>query len=78
MAALAAARSRLGPVGLILAAIVVALALVGPFIAPYAPEAFIGAPFQKSNGAMLLGADVLGRDGTKCSVEPNPGNSVRD
>lgn len=62
MAALDAVRSRLGLVGLILAAIVIALASGGPFIAPYAPESFVGAPFQRPNGTMLLGADVLGRD----------------
>lgn len=62
MAALSAARSRLGLVGLVLAFSVIALALGGPFIAPYAPEAFVGAPFQKVNPTMMLGADVLGRD----------------
>lgn len=62
MAALRAMKSRSGLVGLALAAIVAVLALAGPFVAPYAPEAFVGAPFQKANATLLLGADVLGRD----------------
>ncbi len=62
MAAVNAMRSRLGRVGIGLAGFVIALALAGPLLAPYAPEAFIGAPFQPPNAAMPLGADVLGRD----------------
>jgi peptide/nickel transport system permease protein len=62
MAALTALRSRLGQVGLGLAALVIVIALGGPLVAPYAPEVFIGAPFQPANSTMLLGADVLGRD----------------
>jgi peptide/nickel transport system permease protein len=62
MAALSALRSRLGRVGLTLAGLVIVIALGGPFVAPYAPEVFIGAPFQSADSTMLLGADVLGRD----------------
>jgi len=62
MAAMSALRSWVGRVGLLLAGIVIAIALAGPFIAPHAPEVFIGAPFQPPNAALPLGADVLGRD----------------
>jgi peptide/nickel transport system permease protein len=62
MAALGALRTRMGRVGLLLAGIVIALALAGPFLAPFSPETFIGAPFQGPAAAMPLGADVLGRD----------------
>lgn len=62
MAALNALRSQAGRVGIALAVLVVTIALAGPFMAPYAPEAFIGAPFQPPNATMRLGADVLGRD----------------
>lgn len=60
--ALNALRTRIGWVGLTLAGLVVAVALAGPFMAPHAPEAFVGAPFQPPNAAMPLGADALGRD----------------
>ncbi len=62
MAALNALRSRTGWTGLLLAGLVVAIAVAGPLMAPHAPEAFVGAPFQPPNAAMPLGADVLGRD----------------
>lgn len=62
MAALSAVKSRLGLVGLVLAISVIALALAGPFVAPHEPEVFVGAPFQKANATLLLGADALGRD----------------
>jgi peptide/nickel transport system permease protein len=60
--ALGVLRSRIGQVGLVLAGFVIAAALIGPFLAPVAPEAFVGAPFQPPSFAMPLGADVLGRD----------------
>jgi len=55
-------RSKIGRIGLTVAGLVIIIALCGPFVAPYAPEVFIGAPFQPANATMLLGADVLGRD----------------
>lgn len=60
--ALNALRTRIGWAGLMLAGLVVASALAGPFVAPHAPEAFVGAPFQPPTAAMPLGADALGRD----------------
>jgi peptide/nickel transport system permease protein len=52
----------LGTVGLVLAGLVIALALIGPFIAPHEPVEFVGIPFQKPAPGLPLGADLLGRD----------------
>jgi peptide/nickel transport system permease protein len=52
----------LGTVGLMLVALVVGLALLGPWIAPHSPVEFVGVPFQGSAPDLLLGADILGRD----------------
>lgn len=38
------------------------VALVGPFVAPYEPTAFVGAPFQGASSNALLGTDHLGQD----------------
>lgn len=57
-----AARSASGAAGAVLAGAVVLLAAAGPFVAPYDPNVFVGAPFQPATHEMLLGADVLGRD----------------
>ena len=57
-----AARSLSGRIGLLLAGSVVLLAAVGPFLAPYDPDVFVGSPFQPSTLQLLFGADVLGRD----------------
>jgi peptide/nickel transport system permease protein len=62
MAALSITRQGLGAIGLAFTAAVVVLALAGPFVAPFSPEEFVGAPFQPPDGTLLLGADVLGRD----------------
>jgi peptide/nickel transport system permease protein len=42
--------------------LVVALAVVGPFVSPYAPTTFQGIPFGGPTGAAPLGYDELGRD----------------
>ena len=52
----------LGTVGLVLVALVVGLALLGPWIAPHSPVEFVGVPFQSPAPDLLLGADILGRD----------------
>jgi peptide/nickel transport system permease protein len=52
-------RTRLG---LVLTALVVALALFGPLVAPHSPTAFVGVPFAPSSSAAPLGTDKLGRD----------------
>lgn len=49
-------------IGLALTAAVVILALVGPFLAPYEPSAFVSKPFAKPSAEFLLGTDVRGRD----------------
>ncbi len=57
-----AARTRRGAIGLALVGIVVAIAVIGPFVAPYSPTAFVTSPFAAPSGSTLLGGDVLGRD----------------
>jgi peptide/nickel transport system permease protein len=57
-----AARTRRGAVGLILTGLVVALAVIGPFVAPYSPTEFTTAAFAKPSGSALLGGDAIGRD----------------
>src|SRR5258708_19193742 len=58
----AAARTPRGAIGLGLASFVVLIAVMGPFVAPYASDALLTLPFAKPSGQYLLGADVLGRD----------------
>jgi peptide/nickel transport system permease protein len=41
---------------------VLALALLGPLMAPHGPTEQLGAPFQQPGGGFLLGTDILGRD----------------
>ena len=53
---------RLGAVGLSMAASVILLAVIGPFVTPYSPLQFVGVPFQPPGAGLLLGADGLGRD----------------
>jgi peptide/nickel transport system permease protein len=40
----------------------VLVAVIGPFVAPHAPDAFQGVAFAKPSGAFPLGTDTLGRD----------------
>jgi ABC-type dipeptide/oligopeptide/nickel transport system permease subunit len=49
-------------VGLGLLVVVVLLAIVGPLVAPFAPDKTEGAPGQPPGGKFLLGTDILGRD----------------
>jgi peptide/nickel transport system permease protein len=53
---------RLGMAGLILVGFVLALALLGPFLAPRSPLEFMAIPFQPPGRGLWLGADILGRD----------------
>lgn len=55
-----ALRTTRGRVGLFLTVFVVAVAFVGPFVAPHDPTEFVGLPSSSEGG--LLGTDVLGRD----------------
>jgi peptide/nickel transport system permease protein len=56
------ARTATGAAGLVLVAVVVAVALIGPYVAPHAPDEPIGIPLQKPSSDALLGTDFLGRD----------------
>jgi peptide/nickel transport system permease protein len=57
-----ALRTQRGIVGATLAGLVVAVAVVGPFVAPHGSTDFVTTPFAKPGGASLLGGDLLGRD----------------
>lgn len=57
-----AVRTPRGMIGLTLAAFVVLVAVIGPFVAPYSPEALLTLPYGKPSGQFLLGGDALGRD----------------
>jgi len=49
-------------VGLAGALFVLALALIGPLLAPYSPDAIVGADAALPSASHLLGTDYLGRD----------------
>lgn len=49
-------------VGAAITLVVLVIALVGPFLAPYEPSAFISKPFAKPGAEFWLGTDVRGRD----------------
>ncbi len=49
-------------IGIGITLVILLLALVGPFLAPYEPSAFIAKPFAKPGPDYLLGTDVRGRD----------------
>lgn len=51
-----------GAVGLSLTTLVVLFVAIGPFVAPYNPNALVGVPFAKPSSQFLLGTDYLGRD----------------
>jgi peptide/nickel transport system permease protein len=52
----------LGTAGLVLVGFVLALALLGPSLAPHSPLEFVAIPFQPAGQGLWLGADILGRD----------------
>jgi peptide/nickel transport system permease protein len=58
----AAARTRQGRIGLAVTTFVVLVAVIGPFVAPNSPTAFVSIPFSKPSSQLLLGADYIGRD----------------
>jgi peptide/nickel transport system permease protein len=58
----AAVRSPRGTIGLLLMAVVVLIAVIGPFLAPYPPNGLETVDFAKPSGQFLLGSDFLGRD----------------
>jgi peptide/nickel transport system permease protein len=59
---LATVRTPRGAIGLTMAAIVVLTAVIGPLVAPDAPDAPLTLAFGKPGGQFLLGGDYLGRD----------------
>jgi ABC-type dipeptide/oligopeptide/nickel transport system permease subunit len=56
------ARSWPGRVGLVLGVVVLLLAFIGPYFAPYPPAQIVGVPFQGPSSAFPLGIDFNGRD----------------
>jgi ABC-type dipeptide/oligopeptide/nickel transport system permease subunit len=56
------ARSGSGLVGLVLLALVLGIALFGPFFAPHSPTASLGIPYEGPTAGAPLGYDGLGRD----------------
>ena len=55
---------RLGrtKIGVAIVALVVAVAVFGPLVAPHSPTEFIAAPNSGPSGDAIFGADALGRD----------------
>jgi peptide/nickel transport system permease protein len=49
-------------VGIAMALVVVAIAVLGPFVAPHTTTEFVGAPLAPPSSAAPLGTDALGRD----------------
>jgi ABC-type dipeptide/oligopeptide/nickel transport system permease subunit len=62
MSRLRFARTPGGIVGLSLLALIVGVALLGPFFAPYSPSASVGIPFTGPAEGQPLGTDYLGHD----------------
>ena len=51
-----------GKIGLISVLLVIALVVVGPFLAPYSVTQTVGRPFLHPSAEHLFGTDFLGRD----------------
>jgi peptide/nickel transport system permease protein len=49
-------------IGLILVGVLVLLAIIGPYVAPYGASTPVGAPNSRPGGTALLGTDYLGQD----------------
>jgi peptide/nickel transport system permease protein len=49
-------------VGAVLTALVVLVAVVGPFVAPYTPTEFVAKPYETGVDGALFGGDNRGRD----------------
>jgi ABC-type glutathione transport system ATPase component/ABC-type dipeptide/oligopeptide/nickel transport system permease subunit len=49
-------------IGLVLVASMLLLALAGPLVAPYAPDAWAGQPFEAPSASHWLGTDDMGQD----------------
>jgi len=57
-----AVRTPRGATGLGLAGLVVAIAVIGPWLAPHQPTALLTFPYAKPSAGFPLGGDFLGRD----------------
>jgi len=57
-----ALRTTRGRVGAVLVALVLIVCIIGPFIAPHSPTAFVTTPYGPPSSVALLGGDNLGRD----------------
>lgn len=53
---------RSGRLGVLLLAVVVLVALIGPFVAPHPIYETVGRPYAQPSGVAPLGTDLLGRD----------------
>jgi peptide/nickel transport system permease protein len=49
-------------IGVALVGVLVLLAIVGPYVAPYGPSTPVGAPNSNPSGKAVLGTDYLGQD----------------
>jgi peptide/nickel transport system permease protein len=49
-------------IGLALVGMLVLLAIIGPYVAPYGPSTPVGAPNSNPSGQAVLGTDYLGQD----------------
>jgi peptide/nickel transport system permease protein len=49
-------------IGLAIVALIIAIALIGPLVAPHSPTEFVAAPNTGPTSDALFGADALGRD----------------
>jgi peptide/nickel transport system permease protein len=57
-----ALRYRRAVIGLVLFVFILAVAVVGPYLAPYSPVEFVTGPYAKPSSVALLGGDSIGRD----------------
>jgi peptide/nickel transport system permease protein len=57
-----ALRTPRGALGLALAGLVVLVAVIGPFVTPYPPDALVTRTFAPPSGSFPFGGDDLGRD----------------
>jgi peptide/nickel transport system permease protein len=57
-----ALRTPRGAIGFVLAALVVLVAVIGPFVSPNGPNDLLTLTYGKPSGQFLLGGDTLGRD----------------
>jgi peptide/nickel transport system permease protein len=49
-------------IGMVIVALVVAIALFGPLVAPHSPTQFVGVPNSAPSSTAMFGTDALGRD----------------